>query len=71
VLLLQALAALSRIIPLMRRTDAWFDRAADELAEDPGTFWKRHRAKVVIFAVSLAVSSIATLFAERLNDLNL
>ena len=64
-LLIKALAAASRWLTNAHRTDGFFDRMAAELMEDPGAFWQKHRAKVVVFATSAVVSGLATVVMHR------
>ncbi|MGH8308833.1 MAG: hypothetical protein ACRETX_03465 [Steroidobacteraceae bacterium] len=35
------------------------------MLEDPSAFWKRHRAKVVVLAVSAIFSGVATVLMHR------
>jgi hypothetical protein len=63
---MSALASARRLRTYARRADDVFDRIAEELLEDPGAFWKRHRSKVVVLATSAAFSGLATLVVHRL-----
>jgi hypothetical protein len=66
VLIIRALAAVSRLPAVARRADVYFERVAEELLEDPAAFWKRHRGKVVVLATSAVFSGLATVIAHRL-----
>jgi hypothetical protein len=66
VLIIRAVAAVSRLSVYARRADSYFESITEELFTDPAAFWKRHRAKVVVLATSAAFSGLATVVAHRL-----
>jgi len=61
------------LVALLRRVPALFTRLvdelfklADELVEDAPGFWRRHKARVLILAVSAIASGAITFITGRL-----